>query len=177
MMRRRKIGCVVLLFLLLLSACGGQGVEKSEGGHGSLKPRTFRAGEMEIVLDESFAQAPVQEYEACFTSEHVDVICLREEFTLAEGLESMTLPEYGKTVIDGNLGEEGATLSEKDGLTWFEYSVELGGVRFVYLNYLYKSDTSFWVVQFATPEEKLEPIHPLVEGWAKSVVFIKPNEL
>ena len=164
----KKTLCLLLLPLLFLfSACG----EGEQGGHSSLKERVFRAGEMEICLDESFAQAAMPGYDACYTSEHVDVFALREAFTLAEGLEAMTLSEYAKTMIDGNAQAASATVLEEDGLCRFEYTALQGGIRFVYVSYLYKSDTSFWVVQFATPEEKLEPLRSFITDWAKSVSF------
>ena len=173
--KMRRLACWLLLSVLLLCGCAEGGEPNTTAAephaHGSLKERVFRVGEMEISLDESFAQAPVQGLEACYTSEHVDVFVLREDFSLAEGLGDQTLLQYGADVVAGNEQAQGAAVTEKNGLTYFEYEGEQGGVRFVLLSYLYKSENAFWVVQFATPEVKREHLEGSVEAWAKSVRF------
>ena len=122
--KMRRLGCWLLLSVLLLCGCA-EGTEPKTGvgaeAHASLKERVFRVGEMEISLDESFAQAPVQGLEACYTSEHVDVFVLREDFSLAEGLREQPLSEYGADVVAGNEQAKGAAVTEKNGLTYFEY--------------------------------------------------------
>ena len=110
----KKTLCLLLLPLLFLfSACGGG----EQGGHSSLKERVFRAGEMEICLDESFAQAAMPGYDACYTSEHVDVFALREAFTLAEGLEDMTLSEFDELEPDLPTGGLVGSISTNE--TWY----------------------------------------------------------
>ena len=173
--KMRRLACWLLLSVLLLCGCAEGGEPKTSAAesdaHKSLKERVFRVAEMEISLDESFAQAPVQGLEACYTSEHVDVFVLREDFSLAEGLRDQSLLQYGAAVVAGNEQAQGAAVTEKNGLTYFEYAGEEGGVRFVLLSYLYKSENAFWVVQFATPEAKRAYLEDSVEAWAKSVRF------
>ncbi len=160
---KTKFLAICLLFLLLLSGCAKAEETGSEG-------RTFRAGGLEIVLDTSFAEAYADGYEGCYTSEHVDVFILKENFSLSEELKSMSLSDYATAMIQGN-SLSGSKLKEDGDLVYFDYQITLATGKFCYVSYLYKTEKAFWTVQFAVPELYREQLKTSLSQWARSVSF------
>ncbi|MBR2343255.1 MAG: hypothetical protein IKA64_03280 [Clostridia bacterium] len=135
-------------------------------------PKTFSAYEMSITLTEEFEEMTYGTYSAVFGSENVAVFALEEEFALAEGFGDYTLEEYAELIIEGN-GIEYAELKKDGELTYFEYSFSNPetGVIYRYFCYVYKTDDAFWLIQFATPTDKVDKYAPKIRDWAGSVKF------
>jgi len=135
-------------------------------------PREFSAGGMSITLTEAFSETSFEGYTQCYESKEIAVFALREDFTLAAGMENLTLEEYGQLVIDSN-GKGGTELLSEDGLTWFQYNSSNadGSLNYFYFAAVFKSEDAFWLIQFATPENRAEANLPLFKQWAKTVTF------
>lgn len=136
-------------------------------------PKTFTADEMQITLHDGFTEVELENVHACYATKEVVVFAIKEAVADAPMLEGLTLEEYGELVLDGNLVDESIQLQKVDGLTCFEYLATNpdNGVDYIYFSVVYQSADAYWLVQFATPEEKIQDYSRSFVEWAKSVAF------
>ena len=175
---RKKVGrkgLVVLVISLILGFFIGIGAAMLDS-QPSIEPKTFSVDGMQITLTEDFSEEEFEGYTSCYGSPEVAVFVLEEEFTLMEGLEDLTVEEYGQLVLDNNGFDSSITLTDVDGLTIFEYiytNPETGD-DWYYLCSLHKGPDAFWGVEFATLEENSDGYVESFLEWADSVTFTVP---
>lgn len=137
------------------------------------KPQTFSAEGMQITLTDEFEQLPFDGFTACFGSKNCAVYTIKEEFTLAEGFEDLTLEEYGEIVIDSNPNASAAKQEIGSGFNYFTYDFTNpeDNKTYTYLITMFKAPDAFWIIQFATPQKNMERALPTYLEWAESVTF------
>ena len=164
---KRMALAFILAMLMCLSGCSAVMLNQE-------KTELFVSDGMEIVLPAHFEKHNAEGYTVCYATPTVTVLALREAFSLAEGLETMTVREYADLVYLANAVKNPSPITEEEGFPLMEYTyrVETVGVDFVYLSVMYKADDAFWTVQFACPEENYEEYRPQFITWAKSVKFV-----
>ena len=141
---------------------------------GQEKTALFASSGMEIVLPATFAEQNVEGYTVCYGSPAATVFALREAFSLAEGLEDMSVRDYAHLVYLANAVKSPSEITWEEGLPLMEYTyhVESAGKDYVYLCAMYKAEDAFWTVQFVCTEEDYEEYRPQFITWAKSVKFV-----
>jgi hypothetical protein len=131
------------------------------------KDKTFSEAGMSIVLTENFSEEDNVSFTSSYYSKRVAVFALKEEFSLQEGIEDLTLPEYAQLVIDNN--DTSSQLNNEDGLTSFEYDKQVNGKDMHYYACAFKASDAFWLIQFACENKYYEEYSALITKWAKSV--------
>ena len=164
---KRMVLAFLLSILMCLSGCSAVSLDTNQ-------TELYASDGMEIVLPSDFDKHTVEGYTVCYATPTVTVLALREAFSLAEGLESMTVREYADLVYLANADKSPSPVTEEEGFPMMEYTyrVEPVGVDFVYMSVMYKAEDAFWTVQFACPEENYEEYRPQFITWAKSVKFV-----
>ena len=94
----KKIASLFLCAFLLLTAAGCA----SHSNPFSAEEKLFSSDGMEITLTKAFRKTSVDGYTVCYDSSKVAVFALKEAFSLAEGLEEMTLDDYRELVLQAN---------------------------------------------------------------------------
>ncbi len=128
---------------------------------------------MQIVMDESFAEQSAPGFAASFVNAETAVRVMREDFSLQEGLEGLTLEEY-KDQIFANNGFEASFLREQEAdricfaYTWSDPGT---GDRYAFYNVLMKGPDAFWLVQFSAPQEDAADREPVFRQWAGTITF------
>ena len=165
--KRWSIPAVVLAVMLCLSGCSSVVLEQE-------KTALFTSGGMEIVLPDTFREQSADGYTVCYGSPTVTVFALREAFSLADGVEDMTVREYADLVYLAYAARSPSPITEEDGLPLMEYThyEESRGKNFVCLNAMYKAEDAFWIIEFVCAEADYEEYRPQFIEWAKSVKFV-----
>ena len=136
------------------------------------EPMTFSKDGMSITVTDDFVvDDSIEYYTLALGSDDVAIFALKEKFDLFDDPDSYTLEEYGELVIDANGFD--TTLKNKDGLLGFEHEFTNTAINetFRYFSYVYESDDSFWLIQFAVSVEDVEEYEESITEWAKSVTF------
>ncbi len=151
-----------LACLMLICSCGPK-----------YEPKTFIVGNMTIELNDGFEQNASSNYDAVFVSQKIGVYITEEEFEDLgnddEAVGEITLAEYAESLIEGSKLNTSVVLDK--GLTTFTYEVSSRGEKFTYYNVVYKSEKSFWLVQFATKSERFAEESETIRDYAWSVEF------
>ena len=136
------------------------------------KEKTFSSDGMTVTLTDEFHQAELGNFTVSFDSKNVAVFALEEQFTLADGMEDLTLERYADLVIQTN-GLDVSQVVTEDGLTGFRYTFTNPQTKdtYHYFSYVYKTGDAFWLVQFATLDANVDKFAPQITQWAKSVTF------
>ena len=175
--RGTRIGLIVLLVAIVVGF--GIGLSVSRGinvGMAILEAftdtevadKTFTAGDMKITLTNKFVKRRKSGYEAVFESNDVAVFVLKESF---EGQSSYSTKSYAEMLIEAN---DIVAKPKSDGeRTYFEYRYYNpdDGITYYYISYVYKTNKSFWTVQFALTEEDQALYAGWIGSWANSVCF------
>ena len=122
---------------------------------------------MSIVLTENFIEKDHASHTSGYYSESISVITLKEEFSLQEGFEDLTLPEYAQLAIDAN--GISSQVNTVEGLVTFEYNKQINGKDNTYHAYVFKASDAFWLIQFVCESKNYEENSAFIEKWAKSV--------
>lgn len=159
------LGAVAVLFALMGCSAVSLGQTKTE---------LYASGGMEIVLPKGFTEHTVDGYTVCYDSASAEVFALREPFSLAEGVEDMTVDEYADLVRTANVDKSPSSITVEEGFPMMEYTyyVESHEEDFVYLSVMYKAQDAFWTLQFVCSAEDYEEYRPQFIEWAKSVKFV-----
>ena len=162
----KRIFAFALVFVMLFSmtSCMKDGFEGAD--------KVFSASGMSITLTENFVETSFEGYDACYDSATVAVFCLKEPFSMAEGVADLTLDQYAELTITANQAHN-PTLKEVDGMPVMEYTFfnEDNDTNYAYFSAMYKSGDAFWAIQFACDAELYEAHEETFVKWAKSVVF------
>jgi hypothetical protein len=136
------------------------------------QPTTFSSGGMSIVLPDDFTQIQLEDYDVAYESEDVLVLALEEKFDLFDGLEDYTPEKYINLIVKTNKLQSVRKVVV-DGVVGFEYMVtdEQAKQSYVYSSYVYKTDDSFWLVQFGVKKEKIQEYVGVLPEWIQSVSF------
>ena len=165
--KRWSILALVLAIMLCLSGCSAVSLEQE-------KTALFTSGGMEIVLPDTFREQSADGHTVCYGSPTVTVFALREAFSLADGVEEMTVDEYADLVRMANVDKSPSSITVEEGFPMMEYTyyVESHEEDFVYLSVMYKAQDAFWTLQFVCSAEDYEEYRPQFIEWAKSVKFV-----
>ena len=165
----KKILSVVLALTMLLSFASCFGSEKATEG----ESKKFTAEGMTITLTDSFKKTEQEGYTVCYSAKDVLVVALKEEFTLQEGFENLSIIEYADLVYANNASKNPSDITSEDGLTIMEYTFfnEEYDQTYEYLSVMYKSSDAFWLVQFSCVEDDYDDNRDSFIKWAKSVEF------
>ena len=165
--KRWSVPALVLAIMLRLSGCSSVVLEQE-------KTALFTSGGMEIVLPDTFREQSADGHTVCYGSPTVTVFALREAFSLADGVEEMTVDEYADLVRTANVDKSPSSITVEEGFPMMEYTyyVESHEEDFVYLSVMYKAQDAFWTLQFVCSAEDYEEYRPQFIEWAKSVKFV-----
>ena len=131
---------------------------------------------MIITLTNQFSEISSGGYTACYDSQDVAVIVLKEEFSLFEGFDKYTLNEYGNLLITNNNLDSSVKLQNYNGLTYFEYQYSNPETKdlYHYFSVVFKTSDSFWMIQFVTLEKNYNYNKQNIINWAKNIEFTNP---
>ncbi|MEE1321167.1 MAG: hypothetical protein UHM85_06505 [Acutalibacteraceae bacterium] len=129
---------------------------------------TFTCDEMSIVLTDEFIETSADGYDAIYSSGDVVVLVMKEDFAVLEGLEDYSTEEYCKLVLE-NGSKSDAEITTKDGISYFTYQDE--DIEYNYEAFAYKTDKSFWLIQFSTDIENMETYDEQIDLWVNSITF------
>ena len=171
---RKKVGrkgIMVLVISLIVGFLLGIGGALLEN-HTSNDPKTFYWDGIQITLTEAFSEVEEEGFHACYGSLDTAVFVVRDGFDTLEGLEDLSVEEYGQLVLDNNGFDDTFELMDIDGLTVFEYvTTNEDNEDWYYLSSVYKGMDAFWLVQFACLEENADGKIDYFIEWADSVAF------
>lgn len=166
------IGIVVLIVSIILGSVVGYTVTNSILDRKYSKAKDFSSQGMTITLTEEFEKTKIAGFTTTYASDDVMIFALKEDFTLAEELETYSEINYANAVIEINAIDY-AEIKTDDGLTYFEYvfyNTETNQT-FRYYSYVFKTSDAFWLVQFATFEDSHKKYEPQIKEWAASIDF------
>lgn len=168
----------IMIFSLLLVVCFAVGglIRAALISEQTNQPKDFSREGMQITLTNAFSEIEVEGYTVCYGSKETAVFTLKEKFSQAEGLESITLEQYGALVLANNQYAASASLQKSGGLTCFEYQHENAGdgKTYHYLTFLYRASDAFWQIQFAASEDDYRKYQSRFYDWAGTVRFSDP---
>ena len=163
-MKRFLAIALSLILVFSMTSCLKSGFEGAE--------KTYTYENMSITMSENFREISYTGFDVCYESADVAVFCIKEPFTLAEGIEDLTLDDYAALTLEAN-AMQNPTLKDVDGIPVMEYTYYNEGtaITYAYFSALYKSGDAFWVVQFACNEDLYAENEAFLIKWAKSVTF------
>lgn len=167
-----KIGIIVLIVAIIVGfAIGFVGAD-----FGFLdstpEPKQFTVEEMQITLTDDFLSMPMGDFDACYGTEDVAILVLREDFELMEGFSDYTLEEYGELLLEAYELKGISELQTVEGITYFEYEADADeDETYYYFSTVYKSNDAFWSIQFAVLTEDADYYIPQFIEWAKTITF------
>ncbi len=135
-------------------------------------PKTFQCDDMCITLTDAFEETAYEGLRTGYESRHVVALVLKEEFSLAEGFESLSVEQYGELVRDNLIASsfEPSALTVHDRYVSMQYHAS-GEDELICTAFAYKGQDAFWVVRFLTLADEHETYSSQVEEWASSVRF------
>lgn len=165
-------GLIVLVVSIVIGAVLGYGITSIVLEIRNSAEKAFDTGEMTITLTEGFTEEMVTGYDAAFSSNHVNVIAIKEVPEKNSLAHNCTTAEYAQMVIYSNELTDSEVMSD-NGLTYFVYDGTAGasGKTYRYHVYVYKTDDAFWLVHFAVNVRKIDKYADNVPKWAASVSF------
>lgn len=136
--------------------------------------KTFTPVEgMSIDLTFSFEEMEYEGYNFAYTDDYVIVSGFLDDAFTSEELAATSLEEYLPLFTAANEWMAGVSVKDKDGIPYYQYSEAIEGEVYVYTGFFYKCADGFWVVEFCTFEENMDPdiCGDDIFRWAKSVTF------
>lgn len=165
-------GLIILIASVVIGVILGFAIGSGIFSQATPKQETFTSGGITITLTDEFKETEAANFTTVFDSRHVAVLALKESFSLAEGLDKLTIDEYASLTITAN--DLKFADAQRDGeLTYFVYENINPDtkVNYRYYSYVYKASDAFWLVQFATAVNEADEYAPKIAEWAKSVKF------
>ena len=135
------------------------------------KEKVFSKAGMEITLTEDFYEKDMAAYTAYYESKTSIVLSIKEEFTIFEnaGISTdISLREYAEMVLTNNV-KNNIEVTEKDGLTFFEFDKTANGKDFTYFAVVFRGDDAYWLFQFACETKNYDKLSKDFIAYAKSV--------
>ena len=169
--KRTVIATVILIAALIIGLCTGRLISGRLFRNSSPEPKEFTSSGMTVTLTKDFTEDNVMGFTYSCRSKDVYMLALREAFSEAEGLKDLTLDEYRDILLEVNELTD-ARVDTFDGIPGFEYDYEdEDGNAYHDRTYVYRTDESFWMIQFITFREAFSKYETTINGWAKSVRF------
>ncbi len=166
-----KIGIVVLIVAIIVGFAIGF-LKNSSLFDSTPEPKDFTVEEMQITLTDEFMKVPTEGFDACFGTDDVVILAVREDFELMEGFSDYTLEEYGQLLLEAYELQGNSELQTVEGITYFDYESDVDvNETYYYFATIYKSNDAFWTVQFAVLTEEKEEYIPYFTEWAKTITF------
>lgn len=165
-------GLLILIIAAIVGAFAGYSITSNLFSNKMQDDKTFSSNGMTITLTNEFRETDIENYTVVYDSENVAVFVLKEAFTLADGFENYTLLQYADLVTQVN-NLDTAKIKTVDNLILFEYNFTNPKTNDVYryFSYVYKTNDSFWLIQFAILNENVDKYAYKITKWAKSVEF------
>lgn len=138
--------------------------------------KVFTKSNVSITLNEDFKEEFHSGFTAVYGSNYMAVFMRNEKFNGDEEFEAMTVDEYCQAVIKTN-GKNCET-KHKDGLTYYEYTAASDkNYDYRYLCFTYKTESGFWLVQFAVEEDLYSIYEEDIFTYAKSISFKEASSI
>lgn len=132
--------------------------------------KEFTKSGVSITLNEDFAEESIEGFDVTYSSNSMAVFMQESEFDGDEEFAAMTVDEYCDAVIKAN--GKNSEILHKDGLTYYEFSyISDQSINYRYVCFVYKTEDSFWFVQFAVEETNYTLYEDDIFTYAKSVKF------
>lgn len=170
--KSRRNGRLVLISALLLGLFLGFFVGVISSSE-PVSDKVFTKNGIYITLTNEFRETTVSGIPICFES--VDVAVFAQEIPFSENpaLANYTLEEYANALYKENEHDARGDVLTENGLTFYEYQYHNpdDNMTYYYFTYVYKTESGFWIVQFATPDIEVTNHRENIVKWAKSVTF------
>lgn len=168
--KNTRKGLVFLIAVALIAAVFGYLFGYFILHDGAAEPKVFNSNGMSITLTDEFKET--QRMTVSFESDYVAVFAIEESFSLLEGSENLTLSDYGKLVGEANNIRNSELKTDGD-LMYYEYEEYNDELKrdYTYYAFVYKSDDSFWMINFVTASINAEKYESKIFAWADSVEF------
>ncbi len=138
--------------------------------------KVFTKSSVSITLNEDFKEEFHNGFAAVYGSNYMAVFMRNEKFNGDKEFATMTVDEYCQAVIETN-GKDAET-KHKDGLTYYEYTAASNNnYDYRYLCFTYKTESGFWLVQFAVEEDMYSIYEEDIFTYAKSVSFKEASSI
>lgn len=138
---RKLMGIIALLLcIFMLPSC-------------STEPKSFSVEEFSITLDSGFKEIENDSAFAFFASSSHSVVCIKEDFSSLEKGDQTTIEEYGEVIKD-KYPEYNAELINQGDYWYLEYENKAEHKNFYYNSYIFKTESAFYMVHFATGAKK-----------------------
>ena len=166
-----RIGIAVLVGAVIVGVAVGRLIPDLIQKGQNNTPKQFSAEGMTITLTEAFKSVQISDFTSCYESKEVLVMNMKQSFAEIPGLKSMTLEEY-RTALTANVQAD-REMKDYGGIPGFEYDYTSADQKesYHYRVYLFKTDDAFWIVEFATRQNKFSSWESRIDEWAKSVKF------
>lgn len=147
---------LLLIAVFVFSAC-------------SATPETFKVDALSIDLTSAFERddSASEDQDAVFISNDLIVTVLSESFNRLGVDDSFTRDDYAELAIMTN--GLNSTVMHKDQYTYFIYEASANGEDYKYLATVFKSDSAFYMVQFAALSSDFEPLLEDIWEYIESV--------
>ena len=135
------------------------------------KAKTYVVDEMSITLTSGFSRTYKDGYVGAFGSKEVAVFISKEEVGSHNIILSGFTPEdYAEYIMQINNID--AEVTSEEGLVGFSFTAQgSDGNNYRYYAYVYKHESTHWMVQFSVKEGRASKYEDKIEAWAKSVAF------
>ncbi|MBR6049661.1 MAG: hypothetical protein IKP68_00480 [Clostridia bacterium] len=160
--------CVIAAFVFLGIIMGIDAIEKNT-------PSDFAFDGVRITLNKTFNVEDNPNFEGILysSSSGVAVYIERDKFdnfTSYKDFDKLTVEEYAELIAEINeIENEPKT---KNGIVWLENeTTNSNGKKEIEFISFFKTEDSFWIVEFDIPENRVEKHSADIEKWAASVRF------
>ena len=128
---------------------------------------------MQITLTDEFMKVPVSDFDACFATDEIVVLVIRDDFNMIEDLENYSLQEYGEASLEANELKDISEVKENNGIMYYDYEWENTEENTTYYYYatIFKSEDAFWTIQFAVTAENAEQYMPQIIEYSETITF------
>lgn len=161
----KKIFAIVTIMLGALIITGCSALETT---------KEYSANGVSVTMDEGFVQKENVAYTTYFLSDNAMFLALKEDFSSLSQIglsENSSLKDYAEVIKTANNLEN--EFKEQDNFMYTTYESEVSGKEFFYLAAVYKTDDSFWLVNFACSSSDKDVYTKKFLEWAKTVKFEK----
>lgn len=138
-----------------------------------VEEQTFTKDDVTITLTNEFQEQTMDGFAACWGSVDVAVFVREDSFAEEPDLKNYSVEQYAEQLYKLNRHEVPKGVQTEGGLTFYEYQHHNpdDGITYCYFTYIYKTESGFWIVQFATPNLEVENYRESIAKWANSVEF------
>ena len=170
--KNRKKGLKIGIVILIISFILGIVLGVISGLKGSGDPKEFINDDFSITLTDAFSEISFEDFTYVFDSSDCAVFVVEDSFEYFADTEVDTLEEYAQLLIEVNEFDDSTVVKKQGDLIYYVYegTDSQTNQSFAYTAFVYEGTDSFWLVQFAVPEENAEEKNETVFQWAETVV-------